>query len=215
MLELSHQNAGANTWSTGKPKLMLNPVPDAELRSQFDAELRPVLDLAYRYALRLTGSRDDAMDLVQDAAVQAFRAFHTYTPGTNFKAWLLKILTNRYYAVRRNRPATIALDEAPDLFLFEQSKRSGVPIDDDPAAWVLGKMDGEAIQAAIGRLPEEFKTVAILYFLSEMPYEEIAETLDVPIGTVRSRLHRGRKLLQVALWQIAEERGYVSSEEAR
>lgn len=198
-----------------RKSLMPAPAPEAEARAQFDNELRPVLDLAYRYALRLTGTPDDAMDLVQDAAVQAFRAFHTYTPGTNFKAWLLKILTNRYYAIRKHRPNTLALDEAPDLFLFEQAKRNGVAIDDDPAAWVLGKMDGEAIQAAIEKLPDEYRTVAVLYFLSEMPYEQIAETLEVPIGTVRSRLHRSRKLLQVALWQIAQDRGYVSTEEVR
>jgi RNA polymerase sigma-70 factor (ECF subfamily) len=195
--------------------MSMQSIGDAQNRAAFDSELRPVLDLAFRYARRLTGSRDDAMDLVQDAAVQAFRSFHTFTKGTNFKAWFLRILTNRYYALRRSRPSTVALDEAPDLFLFEQAKRNGVPIDDDPAAWVLGKMDGEAIQAAIEKLPEEYRTVAVLYFLSEMPYEEIAESLDIPIGTVRSRLHRGRKLLQVALWQIAEDRGFVRNEESR
>ncbi|MGV3617261.1 MAG: sigma-70 family RNA polymerase sigma factor [Fimbriimonas sp.] len=182
----------------------------AELqRAAFDAELSPVLCLAYRYAKRLVGSHDDAMDLVQDSAVSAFRAFHTYTPGTNFKAWFLRILTNRYYATHRNRLATVALADAPELYLYDHAKQLGTPMEEDPAAHLLGKMDGEAIQAAIDRLPEEYRVVAVLHFLSEMPYEEIAHTLEVPIGTVRSRLHRGRKQLQVSLWQIAEERGYA------
>ena len=178
-------------------------------RDAFDRELAPVLGLAYRYAHRLSSNHDDAVDLVQDTAVQAFRAFSTYRPGTNFKAWFLRILTNRYFACRRQHTSTVSLEDAPDLFLYDQAKRLGTPMDTDPAAWVVGQMDGEAIQAAIDQLPEEYRVAAVLYFLSEMPYDEIALTLDVPIGTVRSRLHRGRKLLQVALWRIAEERGYV------
>ncbi len=178
-------------------------------RAAFDREVRPVLDLAYRYARRLSGSHDDAMDLVQDAAVSAFRSFGTFTPGTKFKAWFLRIVTHRYYATRRSVRPTVPLEEAPDLFLYEQAKRAGVPMDDDPAAWVMGRLTNEQISNAIDRLPEEYRVAAVLHFLSEMPYEEIAQTLDVPLGTVRSRLHRGRKLLQVSLWQIAEERGYV------
>lgn len=189
-------------------------MPQDQGRQAFEGLLSPVLELAYRYAYRLAGNRDDAMDLIQDASVAAFRGFKTFTPGTNFRAWFFKILTNRHYSRPKAGRTNVSIEEAPDLFLYEKAKRDGVDFTDDPAAQVLGQMDSDQIQNAIDHLPEEYRVVAVLYFLSEMPYEEIAETLDIPLGTVRSRLHRARKMLQVSLWRIAEERGYVSEKDS-
>ena len=154
------------------------------------------------------------MDLVQDASVAAYRAFPQFAPGTNFRAWFLKIVTHRYYRTRQNaaRLPSVSLDDAPELFLYLKAKARGVPMAGDPAALVLGKADGEGVCAALARLPDDYRVVATLHFLSEASYAECAETLDLPIGTVRSRLHRARKLLQVALWSLAVEWGYATEE---
>jgi RNA polymerase sigma-70 factor, ECF subfamily len=168
---------------------------------------------AYGVAMRLTRSQADAEDLVQDAAFLAHRAFASFTPGTNFRAWFLKILMNSYYSGRRrekSRPVTSDLDDTPDLYVYARSGEAGFPTQGpDPAAQLLDKLGTERIVAAINRLPEEYRIVSTLYFMEDLSYEEIARVLQCPIGTVRSRLHRGRKMLQKALWQIAEEDGIV------
>lgn len=187
---------------------------DPSRRTEFEALLKPVLGLAFRYAARLSGDRDAGMDLVQEASVAAFRSFHQFTIGTNFKAWFLKILTRLYYrtAQAATRAPSVPIEDVPELFLYFEAKRAGLSMKGDPTAALLGKADDDAICAALERLPDDYRVVAILHFLGETTYEECAATLEIPIGTVRSRLHRARKLLQVALWQIAEERGYVLAE---
>ena len=186
-------------------------------REEFEALLRPVLPLAFRYVVRLSGERESGMDLVQDASVAAYRAFHQFARGSNFKAWFLRILTNRYYQTCRERARTplIDIEEAPELFLYRQARRLGVPTAGDPNAFLLAKVDGDAICDALDRLPDEYRAVAALHFSGELTYEECAQALDIPIGTVRSRLHRARRQLKVALWRIAEERGYVPEERTR
>lgn len=188
--------------------------PSSSFQQAFEAELQPVLDKAYAVAYRLAGNRDDAQDLVQDAAIQAFRAFGSYQRGTNFKAWFTRILVNRFLNVKRaeqRRPQTVSIDEAEDFFLFQQAKnRKMLSRGSDPAAALTAKIDRELIAQALMELPPEFRAVATLYLIEDCTYEEIAQTLDVPIGTVRSRLHRGRKLLQKALWEIARERNVIS-----
>jgi RNA polymerase sigma-70 factor (ECF subfamily) len=163
--------------------------------------------------MRLTRSQADAEDLVQDAAFLAHRAFASFTPGTNFRAWFLKILMNCYYSRRRrekSRPVTSDLDDTPDLYVYARSGEAGFPTQGpDPAAQLLDKLGTERIVAAINRLPEEYRIVSTLYFMEDLSYEEIARVIQCPVGTVRSRLHRGRKMLQKALWQIAEEDGIV------
>ena len=189
--------------------------PSASPQEAFEAELKPILDKAYAVAYRLAGNRDDAQDLVQDAAVQAFRAFDSYQSGTNFKAWFTRILVNRFLNVRRaaeRRPQTVSIDEAEDFFLFQQAKnRKMLSRGSDPAAALTAKIDRELIAQALMQLPPEFRAVATLYLIEDYSYEEIAQLLDVPIGTVRSRLHRGRKLLQKSLWEIARERNVISA----
>jgi RNA polymerase sigma-70 factor (ECF subfamily) len=169
---------------------------------------------AFGVAVRFTGNRADAEDLVQEAALLAFRAFDSFEPGTNFKAWFFRILTNCYFSTRRRdkrRPVAADLDDTPDLYLYARSAETGFPIaGPDPAAQLIDKLGTERVAAAIARLPEEYRIVSTLYFMEDFSYEEIGRVLQCPIGTVRSRLHRGRKMLQKSLWQVAEEDGIVS-----
>jgi RNA polymerase sigma-70 factor, ECF subfamily len=178
---------------------------------QFEAHLAPILGAAYGTALHMARNRDDAEDLVQEAAIRAFRAFDRFEEGTNFKAWFFRILTNLFlekYRQKQRQPEMVELEDPPVLYLYSQTRQAGLhEWSTDPAALVLRKMETEQVHAAIAALAEEYRTVCALYFMQEFSYEEIAQILDCPIGTVRSRLHRGRKALQVALWQIAQEHG--------
>ena len=181
--------------------------PDAD----FETLLRGVLDRAYGTALRLTGSRDDAEDLVQEAALNAFRGFAGFRPGTNFRAWFFRILMNAFYAAHRKRrpeQAAVALDDADPVYLYQRARAAGL-LDDgqDPAARTMSLMAVDDVARALLSLPDEFRAVSTLYFMEDLSYQEIAEAVGVPVGTVRSRLHRGRRMLQKALWMLAEERG--------
>ena len=181
----------------------------------FEMLLLELLPSAYGYALRLTRHRADAEDLVQEASLLAIRGAATFEPGTNFKAWFYRILTNCFRSRHRQaqrRPATVELDEVQELYLFSRSAAAGLPFEgDDPARRLLDALGTGRIVEAIVMLPEEFASVCTLYFMEDFAYHEIAEVLGVPVGTVRSRLHRGRKMLQKALWQVAEDAGIVAA----
>jgi RNA polymerase sigma-70 factor (ECF subfamily) len=187
--------------------------------ARFEALLRPIVPVAYGVALRLARHPADAEDLVQEAALRAYRAFHTFELGTNFKAWFLRILTNVYFASYRKKkrqPEIVDLDDAPPLYLYMQTAASGLSAEgEDPAGALLAKLDAEQIAAAIASLPDEYRMACTLYFLDDLQYQEIAAILDLPLGTVRSRLHRGRRLLQKALWHVARSHGLVPSPTAR
>jgi RNA polymerase sigma-70 factor (ECF subfamily) len=178
-------------------------------KQEYERLLKPLMRLAFGVALHLTRNRDDAEDLVQEAAIQAYRAFHTFQPGSHFKAWFLRIMTNLFLnKVRKKQrePEIASLDDAPDLYLYNQVTLHGwTKGNEDPAKQILERIGAEQMVAAIAALPEEFRIVAALYFVEELPYQEIADILDCPLGTVRSRLHRGRKLLQRALWELIQE----------
>jgi RNA polymerase sigma-70 factor, ECF subfamily len=182
--------------------------------ADFEPLFAAVATTAFGIAVRLTRNQADAEDLVQEAALLAFRAFASFEPGTNFRAWFFKVLTNCYFSKRRrekSRPVTSDLDDTPDLYLYARSAETGFPTQGpDPAAQLLDQLGTERVLAAIDRLPEEYRVVSTLYFMEDLSYEEIAQVLGCPIGTVRSRLHRGRKMLQKALWQVAEESGIIS-----
>ncbi len=181
--------------------------------TDFEAQLVPVLDRAYGLAYSLTHDRADAEDLVQEAALLALRAFAQFKPGTNFKAWFSTILVNAFYGQlrkQRRQGETVDLESLPSLYLYGKTVELGLQAQtDDPAGALLARLDAESIVMALDALPEEYRVACSLYFVQEFSYEEIAQTLDVPLGTVRSRIHRGRKLLQQRLWAIAEERGIV------
>jgi len=181
---------------------------------EFQVLLVEVLPSAFGYALRLTRNRADAEDLVQDAALRAFRASATFEPGTNFKAWIFRILTHCFWANhrrRQRRPTTVDFDDTPDLYLYARSAEHGLSWQgEDPARTLIDRLGTERVSEAIGQLPEEYGVVCTLYFMEDFAYHEIADVLEVPVGTVRSRLHRGRKMLQKALWYLAEESGVVN-----
>lgn len=190
------------------------PPPDAPAvaPADFESLLAPVVDRAYGMALRLTGNRDDAQDLVQEAALQAFRGFRTFRPGTNFRAWFFRILVNCFYASRRRRRPEVGAEsleeEAPMLHLYVQTYHNGMHgAGRDPAREVLDRIAGEDVARAVDSLPDEFRVACTLYFMDDLSYQEIADVVGVPVGTVRSRLHRGRKLLQKRLWMAALDAG--------
>ena len=181
----------------------------------FEALLEPVLDAAYGTALRFTRNPADAEDLVQEAALLAFRGFHTFQAGSSFRAWFFRVLTNCYfsrYRKQKRQGTELALDATPELYLYCQTAALGLHArSEDPAAEVMGRLETEHVEAAIAALPEEHRVVASLYFMQDFSYQEIAEMVGVPVGTIRSRLHRGRRMLQQALWAVAADRGIVAA----
>ncbi|HEU4565238.1 MAG TPA: sigma-70 family RNA polymerase sigma factor [Gemmatimonadaceae bacterium] len=181
-----------------------------------------VLPSAYGYALRLTRNRADAEDLLQEAALRAVHGEHTFQPGSNFKAWFFRILVRSFWQRHREqerRPSTVDFDDTPDLYLYARSAESGLPYEgEDPAGTLFDRLGTERVADAIAQLPEEYGVVCTLYFMEDFAYHEIASVLELPVGTVRSRLHRGRKMLQKTLWRAAVDAGIVtglSSEEER
>ncbi|MEW5915380.1 MAG: sigma-70 family RNA polymerase sigma factor [Gemmatimonadota bacterium] len=181
---------------------------------EFEALLAAIVPSAYGYALRLTRNRADAEDLVQEAALHACRGRTGFTPGTNFKAWFYRILTTTFWGKHRSdrrRPSTVDFDDTPVLYLFQRSAEVGLPTTgDDPMAELSERLGTERIVDALARLPDEFAAVCTLYFMEDFAYHEIGDVLGIPVGTVRSRLHRGRKMLQKTLWEVATDAGIVS-----
>ena len=168
----------------------------------------------YGAALRMTRNPADAEDLVQDAYLRAYRGFGGFAEGTNLKAWLFRILTNAYintYRAKQRRPEQTELDDGEDFYLFnrlgglEAAAAARTPEDD-----VLDRITDSEVKAALESLPEIFRLPVLLADVEEFSYAEIAEIMDTPIGTVMSRLHRGRRALQKALWEFGLERGLVS-----
>lgn len=183
--------------------------------------LLPHLDTAYGLAMRLTRNAADAEDLVQDGVLLACRGFRTFEPGSSFRAWFFRILTNCFYSKyrkRRREGTVVDLEDTPELYLYCQTAAMGAHARlQDPAGAFMERLDAEAVVEALESLPDEYRIVSTLYFIQDMAYQDIAATLEIPIGTVRSRLHRGRRMLQRALWRIGQDRGVATSllEEAR
>lgn len=181
-----------------------------------DQLLPPLLESAYRVAMRLTGNPADAEDLVQEAAFLAAKGFRTFRTGTNFKAWFFRVLTNAFYSKYRQRKRQgehVNLDDTPEAYLFKRTMEAGLHTQkQDPAQALMTTITTDQITDALNELPEEYRVVSSMYFEEDMAYQDIATVLDVPIGTVRSRLHRGRKLLQRRLWDVAVEAGVVIEE---
>lgn len=194
---------------------MAQPARGTEGASEFQALLEPILAGAYGLALHLTRNRADAEDLVQDAALLAFRGFEGFERGTNFRAWFFRIVTNTFLSGRRRRrpeEQAVPLEDVPVAYMQRRAREiASAEQAGDLVRGVLGKLETEEVAAAIEALPEEFRVVAALYFVRDSSYQEIAEILGIPVGTVRSRLHRGRRLLQKRLWQIAQDHGLVAA----
>ena len=175
----------------------------------------PFMSGLYAAALRMTRNPSDAEDLVQETYLRAYRGFGGFQEGTNLKAWLYKILTNTYiniYRAKKRRPDEQALDELEDFSLYRRlGGLEAVDADRSPEAEVLDAIPEDSVRQAIEDLPEQFRMAVLLADVEGFSYKEIAEITDVPIGTVMSRLHRGRKQLQKRLWNLALERGLVPS----
>ncbi|MBM4185991.1 MAG: sigma-70 family RNA polymerase sigma factor [Gemmatimonadetes bacterium] len=173
--------------------------------------IAPVLPVAYRVALNLTRDPHEAEDVVQEAALNACRGFGGFEAGTNFKAWFLRIVTNAFISRYRRRSrsnATMSIDELErpdDLDLAASAFGEPEP---DPLTRFVSNIETDEILAALDRLPVEYRTVAMLYFVDDMSYQDIAAAVGCPVGTVRSRLHRSREHLKRSLRHLAEERGF-------
>ena len=180
----------------------------------FESEALSFLDALYRTALRMTRSEAEAEDLVQETYIRAFRFRQQFTPGTNLKAWLFRILTNTFinqYRRKAARPETTELDDVEESILYRHmrdvSPGSASP---DPEAELIDNTLSSEVKDALEALPEKFRTTLLLD-VEGFSYKEIAEVLDIPIGTVMSRLHRGRKFLQKRLYDLARDRGIVAA----
>lgn len=182
---------------------------DAARRQLFEREALEHLDALYRTALRMTRSPQDAEDLVQEVYLRAYRFFDRYQPGTNIRAWLFRILTNTFinrYRRAMAEPRTSSIEDADEFYLYYQlADHPDSSVEDQ----VLAELAKQDVKRAIENLPEVFRMVVLLADVEGFSYGEIAEILDIPKGTVMSRLFRGRRLLQKALWEQAQEAGLV------
>ena len=178
---------------------------------EFESHIALIMDLAYRVALNLTRNGEDAMDLVQEASIAAYRGCHTFECGTNFKAWYLRILTNLFFSSKRKGAIqTVDVNDAPELVLYLQCEKLELgSTGADPVDELFKKLDSERIMEALAKLPDDYRAATTLCLLDDLSYQDISDMLDVPVGTVRSRIHRGRNLLQRHLWNLAVEHNLV------
>jgi RNA polymerase sigma-70 factor, ECF subfamily len=180
------------------------------LDERFEAEALPLLLGMYSAAFRLTRNAADAEDLIQETTLRAYRGFHQFEEGTNLKAWLYRILTNTFinsYRKKQREPQTISDDEVEEWYLYSRLAEGG--IEPSAEASVIEALPDEDVQAALSSLPDQFRIAVLLADVEGFSYKEIAEITGVPIGTVMSRLHRGRKALEKRLWDVVRERGLV------
>jgi RNA polymerase sigma-70 factor (ECF subfamily) len=182
-------------------------------QAQFAAQALDFMPALYSAALRMTRNPADAEDLVQETYLRAYRGFNSFSEGTNLRAWLYRILTNTYinsYRARQRRPEERQLDDVEDLYLY---RRIGA-VEEALAARsaedeLMDLFTDEEVKAALDSLPEAFRLAVYFADVEGFSYKEIAEILDIPIGTVMSRLHRGRKAMQKELYGYAARRGLV------
>ena len=187
------------------------PPEDPALRDRFEREVLPILPNLYGAALRFTRNPQDAEDLVQETYLRAFRGFAGFQEGTNLRAWMYRILTNTFiniYRKKQREPVTVQDDDIEDWYLYDRLGSSTVEASAESE--VLEKLPDEDVQRALEALPEGFRMAVLLADVEGFSYREIAQIMDIPIGTVMSRLHRGRKALQKALWETVRERGLVT-----
>ena len=190
---------------------------DSELASIFEADALPYLDQLYGTALRMTRSPSDAEDLVQDTYAKAFAAFRSYQQGTNLRAWLFRILRNTFinnYRKAQRQPSSDSSEELTDgqLLDLEQRTSGGVRSAENEA---LERLGDEEIANAMATIPEDFRTAVYLADVEGFSYKEIADIMETPVGTVMSRVHRGRKALRALLTDYARERGVLVEEDQR
>src|SRR5689334_3313661 len=179
-----------------------DPALDAADRAEFEEEALAHADQLYRIALRLSGSQQAAEELVQETYLRAFRSWRSYRPGSNLAAWLATILRNAFLDEARRqqrRPAQESFEDTTEYYLYNQLAGTG----GEPQEAVLNRLAGSAIVEALADVPPAFREVVVLVDIGDFSYQEAADILGVPIGTVMSRLHRGRRALKQALAQRA------------
>ena len=193
-------------------RAITNTLNDKELQqryAEFEKEAVPHLDAVYNFALRMTGDEDDADDLVQETYLKAFRFFDKFEKGTNCKAWLFRILKNSFindYRKTTKEPNKVDYDDVQNF--YENIKADEVETQHYEEDAFANLLDDD-VSKAITELPEDFRTVVILSDIEGFTYEEIADFVDIPVGTVRSRLHRARKMLYVQLFDYAKDKGFI------
>jgi len=186
--------------------------PPRGLHKEFEREAIPHSDILYNYALRMTGNADDARDLLQETFLKAFRFWDKYEKGTNVRAWLFRIMKNTYINVYRKAVKEPDTVDYNDIQNFYNVIRENSTDANDLQEKLFGHLLDDDVTKALEALPEEFRTVVILCDIEGLTYEEIAEFVECPVGTVRSRLHRGRKLLYAQLFEYAKRRGFVGKD---
>jgi len=182
-------------------------------KEKFTSDAMQYAPQLFSTALRMTCNRSDAEDLVQETYIKGWRSFHTFQEGTNLRAWLFRIMTNTYinkYNAKKRKGTEVELDDVEELFLYkrlgsiDQSQLSSSAEDQ-----MLELFTDDEVKSALESLPEDFRIPVLLSDVDGFSYKEISEMLEIPIGTVMSRLHRGRKAMQKMLYEYARERGLI------
>lgn len=185
-----------------------------ENHAEFESLVEPHLASLYSTALRMTHNQSDAEDLVQETLYKAFRAFHQYQKNTNFRAWAFRILVNTYITAYRKairQPTKVSYDDMEEFYLYKKLDDS-ISMQETAKEDFLENFFDDDVKDALENLPYQFRLVVLLCDVEGFSYNEIANIIDAPLGTVMSRLYRGRKLLQRFLWNYAKKRGYILNE---
>jgi len=181
-------------------------------QKEFSELAEPHLSSLYSTAMRMTRNNQDAEDLVQDTLYKAYRALNQFQKNTNFRAWIFKILVNTFitgYRKAVKQPKKVSYEDIHEFILYKGAKIDESLLSDDSKVDIINHYFDDEIKAALENLPYQFRLVVLLCDIEGFSYNEIAHIIDVPLGTVMSRLYRGRRLLQRTLWDYAKEKGYV------